>query len=48
MKSDSDAIECAVELLKVEHNIERTADRCTNIAERVIFIATSYVPELNP
>ena len=48
MHADGETIDCAVELLKIEHNIERTADRCTNIAERVIFIATSHVPELNP
>jgi phosphate transport system protein len=48
MRADSEAIECVVELLKIEHNIERAADRCTNIAELVIFIATSHIPELNP
>jgi len=28
----------------VAHNLERTADRCTNIAERVIFAATGERP----
>jgi phosphate transport system protein len=31
----------------VAHTLERLADRTTNIAERVIFIATSVTEELN-
>lgn len=44
---DPQAIEHANYLLAVAHNLERTADRCTNIAERVIFAATGErtVPE---
>ena len=38
----------AVDLLFVAHNLERIADRTTNIAERVIFMVRGDVVELNP
>jgi len=38
----------AVDLLFVTHNLERIADRTTNIAERVIFIDSGDIVELNP
>jgi phosphate transport system protein len=38
----------AVDLLFVAHNLERIADRTTNIAERVIFIDSGDIVELNP
>lgn len=41
---DGQAIEHANYVLAVAHNLERTADRCTNIAERVIFAATGERP----
>ena len=34
-------------LLWVAHNLERVGDRATNIAERVIFVATGQLVELN-
>jgi phosphate transport system protein len=37
----------AVDLLFVAHNLERIADRTTNIAERVIFIDSGDIVELN-
>lgn len=40
-------IDCALLLIDVAHVLERLADRTTNIGERVIFIATSKVEELN-
>lgn len=40
-------IEGATHLLWVSHNLERIADRVTNIAERVVFIATGKMEELN-
>lgn len=40
-------IDCVIYLLDVAHTLERLADRTTNIAERVIFIATSVTEELN-
>ncbi len=30
------------------HNLERIADRVTNLAERVIFLGSGQVQELNP
>ena len=30
----------------VSHNLERTADRATNICERTIFIATGEIMEI--
>jgi len=40
-------IEGATYLLWVSHNIERIADRATNIAERVVFVTTGRMEELN-
>jgi len=40
-------LDCAIYLLDVVHTLERLADRTTNIAERVIFIATSSIEHLN-
>ena len=38
----------AVDMMFVAHNLERIADRTTNIAERVIFMVKGDVVELNP
>ncbi len=40
MKQDSNNIERATYLLWAAHNIERVADRATNIAERAIYLLT--------
>ncbi len=34
-------------LLMAAHNLERAADRCTNICERVVYTATGHMDELN-
>lgn len=47
MQADPESIPCAVELLGIVHNLERLADRTTNVAEQVIFIVTSRFEELN-
>jgi phosphate transport system protein len=46
-RQDPAKLDCAIYLLDVAHTLERLADRTTNIAERVIFIATNVVEELN-
>jgi len=48
MMSDPRTISRATHLLWVAHNLERIADRTTNIGERVIFLVTGQVEELNP
>ena len=44
MIADPKKIERATYLIWVAHNIERIADRATNIAERVIFVSTGEIP----
>jgi len=34
-------------LLWITHNLERIGDRATNIAERVVYLTSSEIPELN-
>ena len=47
MTRDPKSIRRATYLLWVAHDLERIADRATNIAERVIFLVTGKLPELN-
>jgi len=47
MANKPEAVERATYLLWCAHNLERIADRVTNIAERVIFVTTGEVKELN-
>ena len=46
-RRDPAQLDCAIYLLDVAHTLERLADRTTNIAERVIFIATNVTEQLN-
>src|SRR5512145_2076759 len=46
-RQDIRKLDCAIYLLDVTRTLERLADRTTNIAERVIFIATSVTEQLN-
>ena len=46
-RQDPVKLDCAIYLLDVAHTLERLADRTTNIAERVIFIATNVTEQLN-
>jgi phosphate transport system protein len=48
MQRDPTTTYRAVDLLIVAHNLERIADRTTNIAERVIFLVRGVMVELNP
>jgi phosphate transport system protein len=47
MMEDPRTITQATYLLWVAHNLERIADRTTNIAERVIFMASGRIVDLN-
>lgn len=47
MISDPRTITRATHLLWVAHNIERIADRVTNICERVVFVVTGQIEEMN-
>ncbi len=47
MTQDPKSIRRATYLLWVAHDLERIADRATNIAERVIFLVTGKLPEVN-
>ncbi len=47
MIKDPRSIQRATYLLWVTHDLERTADRATNIAERVIYLVTGEMLDLN-
>jgi phosphate transport system protein len=47
MLSDPRTIEPATRLLWVAHNLERIADRVTNVCERVAYLVTGKMEELN-
>ncbi len=47
MMTDPRTITRATYLLWVAHNLERFADRTTNIGERVVFLKTNMIVELN-
>lgn len=47
MMADPGTINRATRLLWVAHNLERVADRVTNICERVVFAATGELTEIN-
>lgn len=48
MMQDAKTIGRATHLLWVADNLERIADRTTNIGEQVVFLVTGQVVELNP
>jgi phosphate transport system protein len=47
-RANPQQIETISDLLDMVHVFERTADRATNIGERVIYLVTNRVEELNP
>jgi phosphate transport system protein len=47
MISNPEAIDQANQMMWVAHNIERMADRVTNICERTVFIATGELMEMD-
>lgn len=47
MINDPTTIQRNTYLLWAAHNLERIADRCTNICERIIYVATGKMEEIN-
>ncbi|MBM3140091.1 MAG: phosphate signaling complex protein PhoU [Chloroflexi bacterium] len=47
MVNDPTTIEPSTHLLWVAHNLERIADRATNIAERTVFTVTGMLPQMD-
>jgi len=47
MLRDPQNIERGLHLIFVAHNLERVADRTTNIAERLVFLVTGQIVDLN-
>jgi phosphate transport system protein len=47
MVEDPSSIQRNTYLLWTSHNLERIADRCTNICERVIYLVTGKIEEIN-
>jgi phosphate transport system protein len=46
-RKDPQRIEAVLDMLDIVHALERAADRATNIAERIIYLETSTIEELN-
>jgi phosphate transport system protein len=47
MVNDPRTIERATHLIWVAHNLERIADRVTNICERVVYLVEGHIEEMN-
>jgi phosphate transport system protein len=47
MIKDPTLVSKVTPLIWATHNIERIADRVTNICERIIFLATGFMPQVN-
>jgi phosphate transport system protein len=47
-RNDVQQLEQVIDLIDMVHMLERTADRATNIGERVIYLVTSDIADLNP
>jgi phosphate transport system protein len=45
--ADPSGIECNNHLMWAAHNLERMADRVTNICERIVYVATGEMKELD-
>ncbi len=48
LQRESASVDQLADLLTVAHNLERIADRTTNIAERVVYMVNGVQIELNP
>ena len=47
MIKDPSAVSKVTPLIWAAHNLERIADRVTNICERIVFLATGSMPQVN-
>jgi phosphate transport system protein len=47
MIKDPTLVSKATPLIWAAHNLERSADRVTNICERIVFLATGTMPQVN-
>jgi phosphate transport system protein len=47
MIKDPTLVSKATPLIWAAHNLERIADRVTNICERIVFLATGSMPQVN-
>ena len=47
MIADQSTIQRNTYMIWTAHNLERIADRCTNICERVIYLVTGHMVEIN-
>jgi phosphate transport system protein len=47
VKVDPEKAEAAIDMIDAIHALERSADRATNIGERVIFLSTNSIENLN-
>lgn len=47
IRTNPEGARVGVSLLSIAHNYERVADRATNLAERVVYIATGHTPDLD-
>ena len=47
MIADPASVQRNTYLIWCAHNLERIADRCTNICERVVYTVTGHMDELN-
>jgi phosphate transport system protein len=48
MRADPDNVDPGTRVLFAAHYLERIGDRVTNIAEDIVFLATSQIVDLNP
>jgi phosphate transport system protein len=47
MLEDARAISAGTQLIQIAHELERVADRATNVAERVVYVVSGEVVDLN-